>query len=113
MKNIQNILIFFIVWTFAMVATQTRIGAQDAHTGKKPSLAIFVVGMDNKAGDTINKGKYRDTYLLMNRGGCYSNEAGGCRVSARFIAGIGLPIYDLGFRVVLPSRAESTTQQNK
>ncbi|MDR2126543.1 MAG: hypothetical protein LBP63_06925 [Prevotellaceae bacterium] len=53
MKNIQNILIFFIALAFAMIATQTQISAQDAQTNKKPSLVVFVVGMDNQVGDFL------------------------------------------------------------
>jgi formylglycine-generating enzyme required for sulfatase activity len=52
MKNTQNIL-FFIVLALAMVTVQTQIDAQDTQTDKKPSLVVFVVGMDNQVGDFL------------------------------------------------------------
>lgn len=52
MINRRSILIFLI--TLSMIALHTRIEAQDAQTNKKPSLVVFVVGMEsNQVGDFL------------------------------------------------------------
>jgi hypothetical protein len=68
MTNSQ-ILIFLIALAFSIVAAQTQIKAQ---TDSKPSLAVFVVGMDNKAGDLLstligNELSRGDRYEVINR----------------------------------------------
>jgi hypothetical protein len=54
MKNRRNILILLVAYAFSMIVTLPRAVAQDATMVKKPSLVVFVVGMEsNQVGDFL------------------------------------------------------------